>query len=105
MILVGNPGIEFYCGEFSCILNDNFNIILYSDLTFIGADKVCKDLGFVVPTNYISFIKTLNENYDLNTDVKRIFRFKNDNDAELLKSYIKKSVKNQNFKIIKELKI
>lgn len=105
MLYCGKPGIEFSAGKFTCILNNKFNLLLFTENCAVFENKNSELIGFVVPTDYLSFIKTLNISNDLYTDLKNIFVFKKQSDLNELKKYVSKLPKNQKYTILKELKI
>ena len=102
MILCGKPGHEFRCGDLICLLNDQFNVVLFTEHTVLH-DNAFKPLGFVVPTHYLSFVKTVNAEYGLHTDPSRIFVFKNEAQAESLRNYILNGSISEKYEIIKGL--
>lgn len=83
MIICGQPGLEFQCGEYTCILNDRFNVVLYTDHT-VMRDGAFHALAFVVPTHYLSFIKTIDARHGLQTAPAEIFQFRRPGDADAL---------------------
>jgi len=102
MILCGGPGEEFRCGDFICLLNDQFNIVLFSEHTILHGN-VCKPLGFVVPVHYLSFVKTMNANHGLGTDLHKIFAFRSEAQAESLREYIRSSCGSGDYRVIRDL--
>ncbi|KAI4292312.1 hypothetical protein PAPHI01_1586 [Pancytospora philotis] len=101
-MLCGEPGAEFRCGEFTCVLNSRFNVVLYTGCTAVRAG-VCKPFGFIVPTHYLSFIKTMNRDHGLETDVTRIFTFENAADAAALRAYVRTQQGNAAYTILGDL--
>lgn len=87
---------------FTCGLNSEFNMLLYSDCTgIIGdeSDKVC----FVVPVHYPSFIFSFNPRLSLKKSVDSFFEFDNDRERDMLYEYVL-GIENQNAEKIPFLK-
>ncbi|ORD96778.1 hypothetical protein HERIO_1320 [Hepatospora eriocheir] len=89
MIFYNKPGIIFTLREknIKCSLNDKFNMIVHSNLTCV-IDDLVHDIGFVIPIDYLSFIKSINVTNNLETDLKRLFIFKDKDDCSRLKEYV-----------------
>lgn len=88
MVLCGKPGLQFKCREYTCVLNDGFNVVLYTEHTVLQ-NGTLHPLGFVVPTHYLSFIKTIDSRYDLQTSLLEIFQFERPQDAESLTGFVR----------------
>lgn len=86
-MLCGHPGLVLYCGDFTCVLNDTFNVVLYTNHTVVHGNTA-QPLGFIVPVHYLSFIKTIDRAHDLSTKPSDIFRFEKPSDAAALSAYI-----------------
>ncbi len=103
MLLVGDrDGIFFKCNDLTCILTSSFNIILYTEYTAVYDGKT-NHLGFIIPVKYLSFIKTLNRSFTLQTELDKIFLFKNAEDKAKMQEYVSKQSINSTFKIIPDL--
>lgn len=100
MILCGKPGLQFKCGEFTCILNDRFNIVLFTEHTVLR-HGVFRALGFVVPVHYLSFIKTVNRKNGWETELSGLFTFQQPADAEVLGRYVAALSRDKAFAVIK----
>lgn len=106
MILFGDTdGIRFKYNNLLCILNEKFNIVLFVNSTFLDCNSLEYDnkVGFVIPTKYLSFIKTINKKYSYFTKPSSIFKFENLNDEKKLEEFIKTQMKDNKFKLIKDL--
>lgn len=103
MALFGAPGMEFSCEEYTCVLNNTFNFVIWSDLTVVINNKV-ESLGFIVPVHYLSFIKTVDNGYNYKTDITNIFRFKQPQDVLKLKAYVDRNSSDIQYGIITDLK-
>jgi len=87
MLLIGKDGVHFLHADLTCVLNDVFNVILFTDCTAVyGAET--HEVGFIVPVKYLSFIKTLNSKFNLGTPLDRIFRFQSPQDMHKLQKYV-----------------
>lgn len=88
MLLVGeNNGISFKYKDLQCLLNDRFNIILFTEHTAVYND-VAHSLGFIIPISYASFISTINKKYTYKTDLSEIFEFSCPEDKNKMKDYV-----------------
>lgn len=102
MALFGTPGVRFSCGEYACVLNDCFNIVLWTDNTMI-VGNIAEPFGLIIPVEYLSFIKTINKAYEYSTDLSSIFTFDSKHDEQELKRYVSNQIENTKFRIIKDL--
>lgn len=102
MILCGNPGINLRCKEYYCVLNNKFNVVLFTENSVI-VDGTLHSLGFIVPTDYYSFLKTANIDSNSTNDILKIFQFEKESDQKVLLDYIKNLPKTSQGKVIKDL--
>jgi len=107
MILLGNSEENlkwfFSCKEYSCLLTDRFNIILYAEQTAYYKNKA-HQVGYVVPIDYLSFIKTMNRKNEIGTPLREIFKFPDQETKQKLEEYVNGLGKdNLRFRILKEL--
>lgn len=101
--LVGDPGMIFRCREFTCLLNSQFNVVLFADYSVLSPDGKLAPLGFVVPTHYLSFIKTMSKSNSWSTDVRSVFQFKKDTHAQALQDYVQRIPHTDDFIRIRDL--
>ena len=104
MFYIGAPGVMFRCKDFTCSLTDTFNLIIPVDLALYRAGAVAP-VGLVVPTKYISFVKTINAKWSADTPVSDIFQFRNPEDAGRMQAYVKGLPPNDVPRIIKSFAI
>lgn len=102
MLLIGELGMEFSCGDIRCILNKSFNIVLFSDYTAVDKGEM-HTIGFVVPVDYYSFVKTISRAFGLDTRVEEIFQFKSPADRDRLQGYASRQTRNVSPKYIQGL--
>jgi len=102
MMLCGDSGIEFRCKDITCILNQHFNIVLFTESTVLYGGAVTS-LGFVVPTKYLSFIKTISKKHSYSTDLSKIFTFSNEKDKLRLQEFIETQKNDTSYEIIKDI--
>lgn len=72
---------------FTCGLNSEFNMLLFSDHTGIvggESDRVC----FVVPVHYPSFVFSFNPRLSLEKSVDSFFEFADAGDRDMLYEYV-----------------
>lgn len=103
MILCGYPGIQFRCKDILCILNDRFCIVLFTNSTVLSGG-VLSPLGFVIPTKFLSFIKTISPKYSYDTRLSSIFTFADPRDEERLREYVDAQRLDKDYEIILDLK-
>lgn len=87
MLLIGTDGMHFAYADLTCVFNGVFNVILFTDCTAV-CNGVAHDIGFIVRVKYMSFVKTVNKNYDLKTPVDKIFTFNTQQDANIFQKYV-----------------
>lgn len=102
MLLVGGTGTCFKCGDLTCLLNDVFNIVLFTNHTALHEGRA-HSLGFVVPVKYLSFVKTVSRRYTTETDLDRLFEFKSISDRNRMQEYVLKQKHDATFEIIPDL--
>lgn len=102
MLIYGKSGILFQSKDLTCLLNDNFNLIVFSDYTAIQGSKT-HSVGFSVPVKYFDFIKTISPSYTLDSNLKEIFKFKNEQDFIKLKEFVSKQPRESNYQNIQGL--
>lgn len=71
------------------MLNGCFNIVLFADYTVLH-DSSLSPLGFIIPTHYLSFVKTVSSRFDFSTDPARIFQFQQPGHLVELREYIER---------------
>lgn len=102
MLIHGKPGIFFKCQDLTCLLNDTFNYILFTEHSAVQAGK-SHSVGFAVSVNYIDFIKTISSNYSLNSNLEEIFNFSSQADLETLKTFVSKQKQEDVYNLIEGL--
>lgn len=106
MLLFGAAkGIKFYCQDILCILNDKFNLVLFTNSTALIIDEaknLDNKVGYVIPCKFLSFIKTVNSKNNLDSKMETIFKFKNLRDLKELQDFIESQKGDKSYKIIKE---
>lgn len=70
------------------MLNDQFNVILFTKHVAIR-NKRTEEVGFVIPVDYFSFLRTINSKYDERTSLESIFQFENEEDENKMREYVK----------------
>ncbi|KAL0265702.1 UNVERIFIED_CONTAM: hypothetical protein PYX00_011416 [Menopon gallinae] len=79
---------------FTCGLNSEFNVLLYSDHTGVvngESDKVC----FVVPVHYPSFVFSFSPRLSLEKSVDSLFEFASERERDMLYEYVR-GIENRN---------
>lgn len=72
---------------FTCGLNSEFNVLLFSEHTGIvggESDRMC----FVVPVHYPSFVFSFSPRLSLEKSVDSFFEFEERNDRDMLYEYV-----------------
>ncbi|ELA40996.1 uncharacterized protein VICG_01955 [Vittaforma corneae ATCC 50505] len=102
MLLVGGTGLCFKCRDLTCLLNDSFNIVLFTNHTALYKGRA-HSLGFVIPVKYLSFIKSVNKKFTIETDLDKIFEFKSISDKARVQEYVWTQKWDTTFEIIPDL--
>ena len=102
MLLHGKPGIMFKCKDMTCLLNDTFNIVVFTEGCAVQKKQV-HSVGFIVPVRYIDFIKTVSIMHTLETKLTDIFEFTKSEDMRKLQEFVSKQPKTPVYKIISSL--
>lgn len=101
MLIYGKSGILFTCREKTCLLNNTFNLVIFSDYSAITSG-IAHSVGFAVPVHYVDFIKTISSEsamqsypFSLDTHVEEIFKFSNFADQKKLQEFVNKQSRTQ----------
>ena len=89
MLIHGKPGILFKCNEMTCILNQTFNLVVFTDYTAVQGTKA-HSVGFAVPVKYINFITQISPKFSSETDLSEIFKFERPEDKKALQDFVRK---------------
>ena len=87
MLIHGKPGIFLRCKDMTCLLNDTFNLVVFSDYSAVKNKKV-HSVGFAVPVKYEDFIKKISPDFTINSNLKEIFKFEKEEDFKKLQNFL-----------------